>query len=74
MVTGHSSLCAWLQPCSPGLADASAAVPALISAMLSHVLVGAVQNGLRDVSGRWSFQSFEGKLKYLMQASIIITL
>lgn len=68
--TSHSSLCAWLQPCSPLLADASAAVPALISAVLSHVLVGAVQNGLRNVSGKWTFESFEGKIKYLMQASV----
>lgn len=51
-VTGHSPLCAWLQPCSPVLADASAAVPALISGMLSHILFGAVQNGLRNVAGR----------------------
>lgn len=50
-VPGHSPLCTWLQPCSPLLADASAAVPALAPAVLSHVLVGAVQNGLKDVSG-----------------------
>ena len=53
-------------------ARASAAVPAPIFGVLSHVLAGAVQNGLKYVSGRWSFESFEGKAKYLTQASILI--
>lgn len=36
------------------------------------VLAGAVQNGLRCLSGRWSFESFQGKVKYLTQASVLI--
>lgn len=36
----------------PLLAGAGAAVPALIPAVLSRVLVGAVQNGLKAVLGR----------------------
>lgn len=60
------------QPCSRVLAHASAAVPALIFGVLSHVLARAVQSGLRYLSGRWSFESFEGVVKYLTQASILV--
>lgn len=62
------------QPCSRVLAHAhaSAAVPAPIFGVLSRVLAGAVQNGLRCVSDRWLAESFEGKVKYLRQVSVLI--
>lgn len=63
---------------SPGLvcllahAYASTAVLTPVFGVLSHVLAGAVQNGLSYMSGRWLFESFEGKVKYLMHASVLM--